>query len=145
MAKTETNGMTGFFDATKVFGEFGLSAVNLEAIIASQRKQLEAWARANQLAIESARAVTQHQTGIMQQIFVEAPALFQQWTQPSAPQDRLDKNFEVAQRTFEKGVANTRAFTEWVIKANADAFGVIAKSLADSLEELRNYARKRVS
>jgi hypothetical protein len=46
MAATSKN---GFFDVTKVLGDFRMPGVDLEAVAASQRKNLEAFTQANQL------------------------------------------------------------------------------------------------
>ncbi|MGO8919134.1 MAG: TIGR01841 family phasin [Stellaceae bacterium] len=56
----------------------------------------------------------------------------------------MAKNVEVAQQTFEKSVSNVRELAELVIKANTDAVEVISKRVAEGLEELRDYAKKRI-
>ena len=45
MAKTETS-TNGFFDVTKAFGDLRLPGLDVEAIVATQRKNLEALTQA---------------------------------------------------------------------------------------------------
>src|ERR1700687_3911296 len=76
--KTETS-TNGFLDVTKAFGDFRLPGLDVEAIVATQRKNLEALTQANQLAVEGVRALAQRQAEIAQQAFAEASALFREW------------------------------------------------------------------
>lgn len=144
MAKTP-NGTSGFFDVTKVFGDFRLPGFDVEAIVAAQRKNFEALIQANQIAAEGMRALAQRQTEIVQQAVEEASTLLRDWTEPGAPEDRLAKSAEAAKQAFEKGVANARELNELGGKASADAFGVIAKRVSESFDEVRLIATKRAA
>ena len=97
MAKT-TN---GFFDMSKVFDGFRFGGFDVQAMAEAQRKNLEALTQANQLAIESVRALVQRQGEIAQEAANEASAVLRDWTQPGAPQDRLAKSFDAAKLAFE--------------------------------------------
>ena len=144
MAKTEAS-KNGFFDVTKAFGDFRLPGLDVEAVMATQRKNLEALAQANQLAVEGARALAQRQAEIAQQAFAEVSALFREWTQPGAPEERLAKNVEVAKQAFEKGFANARELSELTTKASTDALSVIARRVSEGFDEVRLYAKKHTS
>ena len=147
MAKTteKTAGSNGFFDVTKAFGEFHLPGFNVEAFAACQRKNLEALTQANQLVLEGLRALAQRQAEIVQQSLHDVSAVFQTWTQPGAPQDRLASNAAVAKQSFEKGIANARELGELAVKANGEAFSVISKRVSESLDEMRELAHKQVA
>ena len=53
MAKTESK--NGFFDVAKAFGDFRLPGIDVDAIVAAQRKNFEALTQANQFAVEGLR------------------------------------------------------------------------------------------
>jgi phasin family protein len=142
MAKTETS-KNGFFDMNKAFGDFRIPGFDLEAIVEAQRKNVEALTEANQLAVEGVRALAQRQSEIMQQAIEEASGLLRGWTQQGAPSDRLAKNAEAAKQAFEKGLANARELNELGTKASTDAFGVLAKRVSESFDELRLYAKRQ--
>jgi len=139
MAKT-TN---GFFDMSKVFDDFRFGGFDVQAMAEAQRKNLEALTQANQLAIESVRALVQRQGEIAQEAANEASAVLRDWTQPGAPEDRMAKSIEAAKLTFEKRVANIRELNDLGSKASADMIGVIARRISEGFDEVRLYAKKQ--
>jgi phasin family protein len=144
MAKTVTAG-NGFFDAAKAFGDFRIPEFDVQAIVDVQRKNFEALTRANQLALEGMRSVAQRQAEIVQQAFEEASGLLRDLTQLGAPEERLIKSTEVAKQAFEKGLANARELNELGTKASVDVFGVIARRVSESFDDVRLYAKKQAA
>ncbi|HEX7967503.1 MAG TPA: phasin family protein [Stellaceae bacterium] len=140
-----TNGKQTFFDMDfgKAFAGFTFPGFDVESLVAAQRRNLEALTQANQLAVEGVQAVARRQVEIARQAVDEASTALREWTQPGAPEERLAKNAELAKQAFEKGVANAREIAELVTKANSEAFNVIHKRVAESLEEIREYAKQR--
>jgi hypothetical protein len=49
MAKNEMS-KNGLFDVTKVFGEFRLPGIDVDAVVAAHRKNVDALTQANKLA-----------------------------------------------------------------------------------------------
>jgi len=139
------NGKNAFFDMDvgKAFAGFNFPAIDAESMMATQRKNLEAITQANQLAVEGVQAVTRRQVEIAREAFEGASAALKELVQPSAPEDRMAKNAELAKQVFEKSLANCRELTELVTKANAEAFDVITKRFSESFDELREQAKTR--
>jgi phasin family protein len=144
MAKTETR-ESGFFDLTKAFEDFRLPGLDVEAMIASQRKNLEALTQASQLALEGVQAMAQRNVEIVRQVVDEAPALLREWTEPCAPEDRLTKNVDAAKQIFERGFANARELAELAAKAGTDVFSVLTRRLSESFDDVRLYAKKQLA
>jgi phasin family protein len=144
MTKAAT-GTDGLFDMGKVFGNFRLPSFDVEAIAATQRKNLEALTQANQLAVEGVSALAERQVGILQQAIAEASGLFREWTQPGAADERLAKSVDAAKQTFEKGLANARELNDLSAKAGMDVFSVLARRLSQSFDEVRLYAKKQIA
>jgi phasin family protein len=142
-----TNGKQGFLDMDvgKAFAGFTFPGLDVESLVAAQRKNIEAFTQANQLAVEGAQAVARRQVEIARQAVDEASALMKEWTQPGAPEERIAKNAEIAKQAFEKGIANARELAELVTKANTEAFNVINKRVAEGFEELREYAKHKTA
>jgi len=141
------NGKQSFldYDVTKAFAGFAIPGLNVEALMASQRKNVEALTQANQLAIEGVQALARRQVEIAREALEEAPALFRDLSQPTAPQERLAKSAEIAKTSFEKGLATARELTELVTKANTEAFNVITKRVTESFEEMREVASAKAA
>jgi len=138
------NGKQNFFDydVTKAFSGFAIPGLNVEALMSAQRKNVEAFTQANQLAIEGVQALARRQVEIAREALDEAPALFRELSQPGVPQERMVKNAELAKATFEKSLATAKELTELVAKANTDAFNVLTKRFSESFEEIRDVAAK---
>jgi len=144
MAKTTTS-TNGYFDVSKVFGDFRFPGFDVQAFAEAQRRNLQALTQANQLAVEGIQAVARRQTEIMRQAIDEASALVRDWTQPGAPEERLANSAEAAKHAFEKGLANARELNELSTKASTDVFSVIAQRVSEGFDEVRLYAKKHVS
>lgn len=136
------NGKQSFldYDMTKAFAGFSIPGFNVEAVMASQRKNVEAFSQANQLAIEGVQAFARRQVEIARETLEEASALFREFSQPGAPQEKLAKNTELAKVSFEKSLATAKELTELVAKANTEAFNVLTKRVTESFEEIRDVA-----
>jgi phasin family protein len=139
------NGKNPFldFDVTKVMSEFRVPSVDVDAVVASQRKNIEALTQANQLAVEGVQAVARRQVEIARQAMEEFSAMIRDLVQPVSPEDRIAKQAEFSKLALEKGLTNARELTEMVAKANTEAFNVINKRLTESLDEVREYATKK--
>jgi phasin family protein len=142
-----TNGKHTFLDMDvgKAFAGFNFPGLDVESLVAYQRKNLEALTQANQLAVEGVQAVARRQVELARQAVDEASVLVRELTQPGAPEERIAKGAEYAKTAFEKGVANARELAELVTKANTEAFAVLQKRVAEGFEEMRDYAKQRAA
>jgi len=142
------NGKNPFFpdvDLTKVMADFRLPTVDVDAVVAAQRKNIEALTQANQLAVEGVQAVARRQVEIARQAVEEYTSLLRELSTPVAPEDRLAKQVDVVKGALEKGLANAREIADLATKANTEAFNVINKRFAEGLDEVRDFAKKRVA
>ncbi len=132
-------------DFGKAFAGFTFPGFDVEAMLASQRKNIEALTQANQLAVEGVQAVARRQAEIAREVIDEASAVLRDIVQPAAPEERIAKNAELLKQSFERGLANTRELTLMLAKANTEAFDVVAKRVAQGFEEIRDEAKKRAA
>ena len=123
-----------------------LSGFDIEAAVSSQRKNIEALTQANQLAVEGVQALMRRQVEITRQAMEDFSAMFRDMVQPtSSPEDRFAKQAEYSKHAIEKSLSNAKELTELVTKANTEAFNVINKRVTESLDEVRDFAKKRVA
>lgn len=134
-----------FFDLTKVMADFRVPTLDVDAMVASQRKTIEALTQANQVAVEGVQAVARRQVEMARQTIEDLTGLFREIAQPGTPEEKLAKQAEAAKNALEKGVANARELAELVAKANTEAFNVLNKRVAEGLDEVRDYAKKRAA
>ncbi|MBX6366579.1 MAG: phasin family protein [Rhodospirillales bacterium] len=134
-----------FFDMTRVMADFRVPTLDVDAMVASQRKTIEALTQANQVAVEGVQAVARRQVEMARQTIEDLTGLFREIAQPGTPEEKLAKQAEAAKNALEKGVANARELAELVAKANTEAFNVLNKRVAEGLDEVRDYAKKRAA
>jgi phasin family protein len=129
-------------DVSKMMNEFKLPGVDVDAIMASQRKNIEAVTAANQLAIEGMQAVVRRQAEILRQTMEEAGGIMAEMMGAGTPEDKVAKQAELAKVAFEKALANMKELAELVAKSNTEAANVISKRVSESLEELKSIMAK---
>jgi len=132
-------------DITKMLGDFKLPGVDLEKLADAQRRNVEALTSANQLAAEGFQAIARRQAEIMRQTLETAGRSMRDLMDQSAPEDRMAKQTELAKSAFETALANMRELADMVTKANTEAFDVINKRVAASLDELKDMIKKSPS
>src|SRR6266849_8121776 len=80
------------FDVTKIFADFRFRPLDVEAVWAAQRRNIEALSQANQLAVEGVQAVARRQIELTRETFEGFSALLRDLTQPVSTEDRIAKN-----------------------------------------------------
>ncbi len=129
--------ITKMMDVTKLMGEFKMPGVDMEAILGSQRKNIEALTAANRLAFEGVQAMMKRQTEILRQTMREVAAATQGMTATTSPQEKLAQQSTLAKETFERAVANMRELSEMVAKSNSEVFELLNVRLGQVMDEVR--------
>jgi phasin family protein len=133
------------FDVTRIMTDFRFRPIDVEALMACQRRNIEAFSQANQLAVEGAQAVARRQIEIARQAFEDASVLFRDLAQPVSTEDRIAKNTEYAKQMLEKSLTHGREITELAAKAGSEAADVLRKRASESLDELRELAKQHTA
>jgi len=97
------------FDVTKMMTDFRFRPFDVEALMACQRRNIEAFSQANQLAVEGVQAVARRQIEIARQALEDVSVLFRELTQPTSTEERIAKNTEYAKQMLEKSVTAARS------------------------------------
>ncbi len=134
---------TKMMDPSKMMGDFKMSGVDMEKVVSSQRRNLEALTAANQLAIEGMQAVARRQTEIFRQVMEESSAAMKAVMSAGSPEDKAARQTELTKEAFKRAIANMRELAEMVAKSQGEAFEVINKRVTDSLDELRDTMAKK--
>lgn len=125
---------------TKAFSQFKLPGVDVNEIIASQQKNLEALTAANQAAIAGIQAVATRQAEIMQQTFSATSSAAEELVKSGTPQEAASKQADLVKSTFEKALSDMTEIAELVSKSNVEAGAVINKRVTENLEEVKKMA-----
>jgi phasin family protein len=138
------NGKSFFdMDVGKAFAGFNFPAFDVESMMASQRKNFEAFTQANQLAVEGVQALAKRQVEIVTAAIEEASAAIKELTVPGGAEEKLAKNAELAKASYEKALAAARELADLVTKTGDEAFGVLNKRFTESFEEFKTLTAKK--
>lgn len=132
------------FDISKYLGDLKLPGVDLDTLVSSQRKNIEALTQANKLAYEGLQAVLKRQAEIVRQTVDEVTQVAKDITEPGNPQDKAAKQTELAKEAFERSLSNMRELSEMIGKANTEAFDLLNKRFAQNLDEVRELFLKGI-
>lgn len=138
------------FDPTKVMSEvqnllkqYKLPGIDIEAIAATQKKNIEALTAANRTAVEGLQALAKRQTEVLQETMREASQAVAEMSKSSSPGDLVAKQAELVRGAFEKGVTTMREMADIVSKSNREASATITARITATLEEVRGLALKK--
>ena len=129
------------FDVTRMMSDFRFRPFDVDALMACQRRNIEALTQASQLTVEAAQAVARRQIEIARQTLEEMSALLRDIAQPASTEDRIAKNTEYAKQMLEKSVSNGREITLLATKAGTEAADVLRRRACEGLDEIRDFAK----
>lgn len=126
------------FDVSKYLGDLKVPGVDVDSLVSSQRKNIEALTQANKLAYDGIQALVKRQAEILRQTVDEAAQVAKDLAEPGNPADKAAKQTELAKEAFERSLSNLRELSEMVAKANTEAFDLLNKRFTQNLDELRD-------
>ena len=130
-------------DPAALFAQFKVPGVDVESILATQRKNIEALTKANQVAVEGLQAIGRRQVEIIRSSLTDSAAQMRDLFQTLKPEERVAKQTEIAKKGIEKAIADARELAEIVSKAQNEAFEVLNKRLSESLDEVQTLVTKK--
>ena len=147
MPKTNANtSAMPSFDPADMFSAFSMPNTmpnfDVDALVASQRRNVEALTEANKLASDGAQAFATRQAEILKgavEVYTDA---MRGLMTLNDPQNGAAKQAEFAKASFETSNANIRELTEIAAKAQAKSLDVINKRVVESLGEFQAIAAK---
>jgi len=115
--------------------------VNMDALVASQRDNLEALNAANRAAMEGVKAVGEWQLKILQETIQGMTPTVRGFAKAGSPQQLMAAETELAKKAFETAVSKMRELAEIVAKANQQATDAIVNRVPASLDEIRDVLK----
>ena len=125
-------------DVTKMMAEFKLPHVDVEAMVAAQRKNIETLSAANKLALEGMQAVAKRNMEIMQQTIADLTEAMKAIASADAPQAKAAKQAELLKAGYEKAMLNMRELQDMVQKVSGETLGLLNKRVAEALDEVKS-------
>ena len=129
-------------DITKFVGDLKVPGVDVETVVASQRKNIEALTQANKLAFEGVQAVFKRQVEIIRQSLEEGATIAKEMVEAGTPHDKAIRQTELAKDVFERALSNARELSEIIAKSNNEAFELLNKRFTQVLDEIKDSISK---
>ena len=130
-----TAGETPFFDFTKLMSQFQLPGVDFATLVDRERKNIEALAKANRIALEGWQRLVRRQAEMLQETMQKVVA-------DASQEDAKKKRADLAKEGFEKALANMRELAEITTQSQKEAFDVVRKRIEENMEGIRNLGKK---
>ncbi len=129
-------------DFTAVPEQFKVPGVDAQALMAAQKRNIEAVASANKVALEGAQAVIRRQAEILRQGVEEASKAITELNAAGTPQDKLAKQAELLKAAYEASLGNLRELTEMATKSNGEAAELLTTRVSESFSEFTGEVKK---
>ena len=110
----------------------------LLGLLAEQKKNIEALARANQIAISGLQAVATRQMEFVQKAMSEASQAALPGATSQGVGDLVARQADIARQTFDQSIANMRELADMLQKSGREAVDVVHQRIAQSLGELQD-------
>ena len=142
------NSPFGEFDLSKMMAGFKMPQmpqVDVESVLAAQRKNIEAVQRANQVAAENFQAIARRQVEMMQSAMEEAATSVRDLMSAGSPEEGAKRQSQLMQRSMEAAVSNMRELAEMTARSSQELFDCVNQRFSESLEEMQSVGEAVVS
>jgi phasin family protein len=124
------------------FDQFKLPGVDMEALMAAQRRNIEVFSAANRVALEGAQAIAKRHMEIVQSSVGEMTEAMKALSGTEAPQAKAARQAELLKGAYEKAVTNMRELADMIQRSNGEALGLLNKRFTESMDELKSMVEK---
>jgi phasin family protein len=133
---------------TDMFSKFGqdlkMPAVDVDAIIEHNRKNLEALEKSAKASAAGASALMNRQREMLQDTLREITEMAQGIRSSGNPQDMMARQAEFAKRSFEAAVRNAGEVADVVQKSGAESIEILRERIRGAMDEIRQgYEKKK--
>ena len=126
--------MAAMFDANR------LPAVDVDALIAAQQKNLSAIVEANKIALAGYQEIYKRQIALFEQAIAQIKDQMAEFQSQPISSEQAAKNLEILKGSMEKAVADAKELTDLAQKANAEAFEVVKARFKEAVAEFNATA-----
>jgi phasin family protein len=128
---------------SKLGQELRMPDVDVDAIIAHHRRNLEALERSARVTAEGASSVMNRQRQMLQDTLAEISDMARQMRATGTPQEAMSKQAEFARKSFEAALKNASDVGEMVRKSSTDAMEILRARIREAMDEVRDGYDKR--
>jgi phasin family protein len=141
-----TNENTSYVDILRKFGsDLGLPKIDVDTLIESHRKNIDALSQSATVAAQGAQSVAQKQREIFEAGLQEATKLARGYQPLSKLQDNLALQTEFAKKVFEIAVKGAQDSATAARQSTGEAVKIIQDRLKESFDEIQSSVNRSKS
>jgi phasin family protein len=127
------------FDFQSMFNNAKIPGLDVEAIMAAQKKNVEAMIGANQIVAEGYQAVAKRQIELAQTTLQETQARVTNLMTDTSPEGRMAKQAEMVKTGIEQASQSMHEVSEVLRKSQTEAFALIKRRMDESVDEIKEF------
>ena len=131
----------GSDELLKLMTELQVPGIDMDALAASQRNNLEALNTANRAVLAGFKAVGEWQMWIMQETVQELAAAINDLARVGSPHELVVTETELTKKAIETAARQMRELAQIVNRANQEASDAIVRRIPESLGEIRDVLK----
>lgn len=121
---------------TNPFADMFKNTFDMNELFSTQRRNIEALSAANQAVVEGAQAISRRQAEVIRGHVEETLKASKDLMTSGTPETNMTKQADFAKNIFESTLSNLREITEMATKSGFEAFDVLNKRAAETLQEI---------
>jgi len=128
--------MTKMMDMSRIMGDMKMPNVNMDAIMASHKKNIEAITSANQMAWDNIQAFIQRQAELARQGFELATNMVQSVMSAQTPEEKIARQAEATKLGMERCVASLKELTDMMTRSHYQTIDAVSNRVCESIDEM---------
>ena len=137
---------SSYIDMLRKFGtDLGLPKLNVDELLQTQKKNLEALGQSAKVAAQGAQSVAQKQREVLEAGLREASTLTREYKPLGKVQENLALQTEFARKMFDIAVKGAQDSASTARQSTSDAVKIIQDRMKESFEEFRASVRPNKS
>ena len=137
---------SSYIDMLRKFGsDLGLPKLNVDELLQTQKKNLEALGQSAKVAAQGAQSVAQKQREVLEAGLREASTLAREYKPLGKVQENLALQTEFARKMFDIAVKGAQDSASTARQSTSDAVKIIQDRMKESFEEFRASVRPNKS
>ena len=137
---------SSYIDMLRKFGtDLGLPKLNVDELLQTQKKNLEALGQSAKVAAQGAQSVAQKQREVLEAGLREASTLAREYKPLGKVQENLALQTEFARKMFDIAVKGAQDSASTARQSTSDAVTLIQDRMKESFEEFRASVRPNKS
>ena len=137
---------SSYIDMLRKFGtDLGLPKLNVDELLQTQKKNLEALGQSAKVAAQGAQSVAQKQREVLEAGLREASTLAREYKPLGKGQENLALQTEFARKMFDIAVKGAQDSASTARQSTSDAVKIIQDRMKESFEEFRASVRPNKS